>query len=141
MANKLKLVIDTNALLVSVSQRSQWHWLYKSIIEKEVEVYITTQILQEYEEKIAQHLSSEAAEAVTRTLIELSNVYLISSYFNLRLITADEDDNKFVDCAFASSADFIITNDRHFDILKRISFPSIKIIRLEDFQNLLRLKK
>jgi uncharacterized protein len=137
MANKLKLVIDTNALLVAISHRSVWHWLYKAVIDKKVDVFITTGILQEYEEKIAQHLSPETAEAVTRTLIELSNVHLISTYYDLRLIQADEDDNKFADCAFAANADYIITNDRHFDILKQISFPAIKTIRLEDFQAIL----
>jgi putative PIN family toxin of toxin-antitoxin system len=138
MASKLKLVIDTNVLLVSISRHSQWHWLYKYILDKKGEIFITTQILQEYEEKISQHLSQEAAEAVTRTLIELSNVFLITTYFNLRLITADEDDNKFVDCAFAANADYIISNDRHFDILNQIPFPSIKVVRLEDFQSILK---
>lgn len=137
MASKLKLVIDTNVLLVSVSQRSQWHWLYRFIIEKKADIFITTAILQEYEEKISEHLSAEAADAVVRALIELSNVNLITTYFDLKLISADEDDNKFVDCAFAANADYIVTNDRHFDILKQIPFPVIRIIRLEEFQQLL----
>jgi len=54
------------------------------------------------------------------------------------LIAADADDNKFVVCAFAANADFIITNDRHFDILKTIDFPSIPVFRLEEFWEFLR---
>lgn len=134
MGNKLRLVIDTNVLLVAISQRSRWHWLYRAILDKKVDVFLTTSILQEYEEKIGQHLSPETADSVVRTLIELSNVSLISTYYNLHLIVQDEDDNKFVDCAFAVNADFIITNDRHFDVLKQISFPVIKTLRLEDFE-------
>lgn len=136
MANKLKLVIDTNALLVSISRRSEWHWFYEAIINKEVEVFITNEILTEYEEKIGTLWSAEVAEAVTRTLIELSNVLLISTYYRLRLITADEEDNKFSDCAFAANADFIITNDKHFNVLNDLSFPSISIIKLEEFKEL-----
>lgn len=38
------------------------------------------------------------------------------SSFRFRLIAADAD-NKFADCAIAAEADFIITEDRHFDAL------------------------
>jgi len=48
-------------------------------------------------------------------LLELPNVRLATSYFNLNIITADPDDNKFVDCAFASNADYIVTNDSDFN--------------------------
>jgi len=30
-------------------------------------------------------------------------------------------------------ADFLVTDDRHFNILKRIGFPPVKIIRTKDF--------
>ena len=33
------------------------------------------------------------------------------------MITADPDDNKFVGCAIAVEADFILTVDRHFNVL------------------------
>jgi DUF1016 N-terminal domain len=36
-----------------------------------------------------------------------------------------EDDNKFVDIAIASNADYIITNDKHFKILSKISFTKV----------------
>ena len=72
----MKVVIDTNALLVSISQRSSWHWLFRAIIEKRLEVFVTTEILHEYEEKIALHWSVEVARAVMRTLTGLATVHL-----------------------------------------------------------------
>ena len=36
----MKVVIDTNALLVSISQRSSWHWLFRAIIEQRLEVFV-----------------------------------------------------------------------------------------------------
>ena len=137
----MKVVIDTNALLVSISKRSPYHWLYKTVIEKKIDVYLTTEILHEYEEKISEHWSVESARAVVRTLTELSSVHLITTYFRLQLIINDADDNKFADCAFAADADFIITNDKHFDILKSISFPKINTVRLEEFESLLKEHK
>ena len=137
MASKMKVVIDTNVLLVSISSRSTYHWLYKAVIEKKIDVFLTTDILHEYEEKIAEHWSVEVARAVVRTLTELSSVHLITTYFRFRLIN-DADDNKFADCAFAADVDFLITNDKHFDILKGLNFPKIKTIRLEEFESFLK---
>ena len=51
-------------------------------------------------------------------------------YFNL--ISVDPDDNKFVDCAVAANAKFVVTDDGHFDVLKQIDFPKVNIIGLDD---------
>jgi predicted nucleic acid-binding protein len=37
----------------------------------------------------------------------------------------DQDDEKFADCAIVSNADYLVTNDRHFEVLKTIQFPII----------------
>ncbi len=104
------VIIDTNILLVSVSDRSKFHWVYKTIIEKKINIAFTNDILTEYEEQIAAHWHTEVAANVTRSLIELSTARLTVTYFNLKLIINDEDDNKFVDCAFAANAEMIRTS-------------------------------
>lgn len=43
------------------------------------------------------------------------------------------DDNKFVDCAVSGNADFLVTDDKHFNLVKKINFPLVNIIRTEDF--------
>ena len=45
----------------------------------------------------------------------------------------DEDDNKFADCAVASGAEFIVTNDKHYSILAKTPWPSIKVINIKEF--------
>lgn len=74
-------VIDTNVLLVSVSDRSKYHWLYKSIVENKFSIAVTHDILTEYEEKIAEHWHPAVAANVIRVLLELPNVRLAISYF------------------------------------------------------------
>lgn len=130
-------VIDTNVLLVSVSDRSKFHWLYKVIIEKKIHIAFTNDMLAEYEEQIAAHWHIEVAANVTRSLIELSTAKLTVAYFKLNLISADADDNKFVDCAFTANADYIVTNDKDFDVLKTITFPSIKVVTPDEFKKIL----
>ncbi len=131
------VVIDTNVLLVSISDRSQYHWLYKLIIERRIDIAFTHDMLLEYEEQIAIHWKPEVASDVVRSLIELSTVSLVVRQFKLNLINTDEDDNKFVDCAFAANADYIVTNDNGFSILKKISFPKIKVVSIDAFKNIL----
>lgn len=50
-----------------------------------------------------------------------------------KLIKTDPDDNKFVNCAVIANAKFIVTEDRHFEIVKKCPFPKIEIINLDSF--------
>jgi len=134
------IVVDTNVLLVSVSSRSKYHWLYRLILNKKVDIAFTNDILIEYEEQLSIHWHPDVAINVIRSITELSSAQQAIVYYNLHLITADDDDNKFVDCAFAANADFIITNDSHFNILKDIDFPSIPTLRIDEFRKLLEEK-
>lgn len=131
------VVVDTNVLLVAVSDRSKYHWLYKAILERKISIAFTNEILEEYEEIIAKHWFPDIAADVTRSLIELSTAKLTVVYFKLNVIITDVDDNKFVDCAFAANADYLVTNDAHFNVLKSLEFPSIKTISLDSFKELI----
>lgn len=130
----LLVVIDTNALLVSISERSKYHWLYKVIIEKKIKVALTNEILVEYEEQIAFHWHPDVAKNVIRSLLELPTTIRAEVYFHLHLIQNDEYDNKFVDCAFASNAHDTVSNDNDFNILKSISFPLLIVLNMEEFK-------
>ena len=103
------------------------------------DLYLSSDILQEYEEIIGNRLSKAAADAVLETLENLSNVHYTDVYYRWQLITADPDDDKFVDCAIAGGCDYIVTNDRHFNVLKVIDFPPVKVINLEEFKTLLNI--
>jgi uncharacterized protein len=67
----------------------------------------------------------------------LPNVKKVDVHFHLQLIANDTDDNKFVDCAFASNVNFIVTDDKHFNELKTIGFPHLAVISLDKFKEML----
>lgn len=69
--------------------------------------------------------------------IVLDNVHPTIVYFKFNLIVQDPDDNKFVDCAFSSNCDYLVTNDKHFDFLKTLDFPHLNIINLEKFKEIM----
>lgn len=72
-------------------------------------------------------------DAEIKDLLTLYNVEEIIPVFNWKLISQDPDNNKFVDCAIAANADYIVTNDKHFNVLKDIAFPKVNIITLQEF--------
>jgi putative PIN family toxin of toxin-antitoxin system len=112
------VVVDTNDLLVSISKKSNYNWLFQLIINNKITVALTQDIITEYEEQIRFRWKPSIAENFLQLIGELPNAKFTTVYYNLNLIAADVDDNKFVDCAFAANADYIITNDNLFNVLK-----------------------
>ena len=39
------------------------------------------------------------------------------------------------DCAIAANAEYIVTNDKHFDVLKNIPWPKLAVITIKEFIN------
>ena len=66
-------------------------------------------------------------------IVESEFVEFVDPQFHLELIVADHDDDKFVDCAFAANAAYIVSDDTHFDVLKDIPFPQLFVLKLKDF--------
>jgi len=133
---KFKLVLDTNVLLVAMSKKSKYNWLFDYFVKEKYELLVTTPILLEYYEKITERTTQSVAENVLRIVSENPATVNVEVYFRWNIITGDADDNAFVDCAFSGNADFLVTNDKHFNILKDRKFPQINVISLDDFQNI-----
>lgn len=47
------------------------------------------------------------------------------------------DTNCLLASIIAGNADCLITNDKHFDILKGVEFPKVNVISLDDFKKLI----
>ena len=133
---RLRLVIDTNVLLVSIGRQSKYNWLFQAFLNEEFDLLVTTPILLEYHEKIAERTQPIIAENVLKLILAKQNVVKVDVTYKWHIIVADPDDDAFADCAFAGNADYLISNDGHFDILKTIDFPFIRLIKLDEFQTL-----
>jgi putative PIN family toxin of toxin-antitoxin system len=137
MRSRLKVVLDTNILLVSISSKSKYHWIFSNLLDGKYELYITNEILLEYEEIISSKYSEDVAKNVIRTLLHLENVLLMTPFFKWNLIVNDKDDNKFVDCYLISNGNVLVSNDKHFECLEEIDFPKVNVIRIDDFRDIL----
>ena len=57
-----RVVIDTNVLIAIIGKHSPYRWIFDKIIEGEMSLCVTTEILLEYREILALKNGSEVAE-------------------------------------------------------------------------------
>ena len=133
----MRVVIDTNVLLVILPDYSPFAIVYEAFKAKKLTLLLTSEIILEYEEQLKLRYGGTSVDEELNGIIQNDNIELITPEFFWNLITADPDDNKFVDCAIAANADYIITNDAHFNVLKNITFPKVNILTLQAFITLL----
>ena len=133
----MRIVLDTNCLIQSVPSRSRYHEVWQSLVDGRNTLCVSNEIIMEYLEILQRLTNHDTAEAIIKTIINSRFVEFITPFYNFELIQQDPDDNKFVDCAIAANARYVVTNDHHFDVLRSISYPPIDVISLEDFMKLL----
>jgi uncharacterized protein len=133
----MKIVLDTNVLLVSLSDRSQAHWIFELFLDEAFTIFVTNEIMLEYEEIISREMGIRAAQNFMQILENAPNLVRIYTWFRWNLITADPDDNKFVDCAIACGATYLVSEDNHFQKLKKMSFLHFEVLKIAEFKEIM----
>ena len=126
---KRRIVLDTNCLISSLPKKGKYY-------NKYILCY-TNEILTEYEEILSQKLGQTIAQNIIKAIIARPNTLKFDPHFQFQLITQDVDDNKFVDCAIVANAQYIVTEDRHYNVLETIDFPKVDVIDLDTFLRIL----
>ncbi len=134
----MKIVLDTNCLIQSIPRQSRYRSVWDSLKRGEHILCVSTDILEEYVEILQRLTDYETAELIVKTIINSPFVELVTPYYHFEMIKADPDDNKFVDCAIASGARYVVTNDRHYDVLRQTPFPYVDVISLDNFATLIK---
>ncbi len=127
------VVLDTNCLVQIISVHSPYRSIWNAFLNREFTLCLTNEILSEYQEILQQQTTVSIAENIVSLLLNSSNIKYVNPTFRFNLIKKDPDDNKFVDCAIVSGADYIVTEDNHFNILKYIDFPVVSVVTLDEF--------
>lgn len=120
-------------LLVALPIASPYRPIFDGIKTGAFTLLLTNEILSEYEEKIGEKTRPEIGDNVARLLMNLPNVKKIEVYYRWNLINRDPDDNKYVDCAVAGNATYVVSDDSDFRILKTIPFPKINLLTSNEF--------
>ena len=134
----MRLVLDTNSLIQCVSRRSRYHDLWLSFIDGRNQLCVTTEILNEYVEILQRETTENFASIMLEVILNNPNTLFINVFYKFNLIISDPDDNKFIDCAIAAQAKYIVTEDHHYDVLRDLEFPKVDIIGLDDAMRMIK---
>ncbi|MCP4345030.1 MAG: putative toxin-antitoxin system toxin component, PIN family, partial [Desulfobacterales bacterium] len=129
----MRLVVDTNIFFSGFNPKSYYYPIIEGIYSKKYRLLVSTSVLLEYEEILQKVFPEELLEHFWLFVLTSENVVFVNPTFSFQLPFADEDDQKFVDCAVCGNADFLITNDKHYNMLKDIEFPKVEVIKAETF--------
>jgi uncharacterized protein len=135
LSEKLKVVLDTNIIIsAAISSEGSPAQVFELLIDKEIENYITKEILEEVLNVInrsdfKQIISDEYRKYIIASLS--SNSIMIEPKFNEKVSKHGADD-KFINCALTAKA-HIISGDRHLLDIK--SYKGINIFSVKEFIN------
>ena len=133
-----KIVIDTNIYISAIF----WGGKPRSVVDLgrngQVSIFTSSQIEKEINKKLKTKFGL-SDEEVAQILFDFSTFTLpIKTSRKITVIDDDPDDDKFIECAVASRAGFIVSGDKHLLNLKE--YKGIKIMKAADFLSLF-LKK
>ncbi|TZF83018.1 PIN domain-containing protein [Pedobacter sp. BS3] len=125
-----------------IGKRSRFRPIWNAFINGDFQLIISEEIIHEYEEILNEYSAPGAADLVMGILSESPDVVYKRIFYAWRVIKSDADGNKFFDAAIAGSADYLITNDAHFNEAKDLTFPAMRIINADKFLEIIEnLKK
>lgn len=127
------VVVDTNCLLRMIPMRSKYRPAWESFLDGKYILCVSNEIVSEYMEILTAKVSTSFAENIVGAILRSPFVRRFDPQFHFNLIESDPDDNKFVDCAIIANADFIVSEDSHFRVLKTIPFPKVNVLTLDEF--------
>jgi putative PIN family toxin of toxin-antitoxin system len=129
----MRVVLDSNVLLVAIGKRSRYKPIWDAFIEGKYQIVLSEEVVHEYDEILNEHAAPGAAPIVLETFLESPDIIFKRIFYCWNAITRDPDDNKFFDIAVAANADFLVTNDAHFNEAKKLAFPRVNIVSAEEF--------
>jgi len=128
------VVFDTNILFSGFGWRGNPFRCLQVARESKVLSLTCREILEELEEKLILKRNMPAADAARAVTEVLAFSRLVTITNILKVVTADPDDDKVLECAVVGSATHIVTGDRH--LLSLSSYQDIPIVSATVFLEL-----
>lgn len=119
---KLRVVLDTNTLVSGLFfSRGNEALLVDAAVEGRVKLLTSLETLEEVREVLSRpkfQLSREEAGLAFQLVVSVSEIVLAPGRAKTRC--RDPDDQKFLDCASATKADYLVTGDKDLLSMKRV---------------------
>jgi len=128
----VRVVVDTNVLLSGIFFSGPPARILQAWQEKEIQLVLSEEILTEYQDA-ASELTSQYPNVDVEPILSLIAIHseLIESISLTETVCDDPDDDKFIACALAAEAEFIVTGDKA--LLRTTGYRDVQIIKPRDF--------
>ncbi|MCX5899890.1 MAG: putative toxin-antitoxin system toxin component, PIN family [Proteobacteria bacterium] len=131
-----KIVLDTNVLVAAFGWKGPPHKIFLHCIDGLLNLHTSPALISELEKVLSykkfQFSKDEIKEFVS---LVIETAHIVAPAIALSVLTADQADNRVLECALASAADYIISGDKH--LLNLHEFEAIKIVTPDSFLKLL----
>ncbi|HBX49694.1 MAG TPA: putative toxin-antitoxin system toxin component, PIN family [Bacteroidales bacterium] len=130
-----KIVLDTNVLISAIiSSGYPYRILHNLVATERIKICLSEQVLTEYTEVATRAKFAQYKDFKQNSLFIITNIKRVGKLYtpNIQLdIISDKADNRFLELAVFSKADFLITgNTNHFTFSE---YESVKIISPKDY--------
>lgn len=129
----MRIVVDTNVIASAIFFGGMPYQLLRHIMEDEVEVVASKEIVDEYEEIIIR-LQRKYPAINTKIPLQdiITKVEIINVVSDIH-VSRDSDDDKFISCAVDGKCLYIVSGDN--DLLTVGHYDGIEILTVVDFLN------
>ena len=127
----MRLTADTNFLISAIQwDNSIAHKLLIKLLEKNIEIFITKEIMKEFSKVLKRDFRYSPEEIIKIIEKIILFVSFIETTSKIDVVKEDIDDNKILECAIDSNSEYTLTYDKH--LLKLKEFQGIKIIKPDE---------
>ena len=115
---------------MAIPRRSPYHKILEDLFKGEYLLCVSNEVVLEYEEILISKVGAVVANNIINAILASQYTVFINPQNRYHLIESDPDDNKFVDCAINAKAKYIVTQDRHYDVVRfnpKFDFTAVDI--------------
>ena len=129
------VILDTNVLVSALIQKSFPHYIvFDFVLNERVNLYLSNELMNEYRDVLSRPKFAKIADFSSNAEIVLSRFEKIATFYEPKSrlnIIKDESDNRLLELADESSANFLVTgNSTHFTMSQ---YKETKIMSPRDF--------
>ena len=135
------VVLDTNVWISAMIWGGEPAEIILAVEKGQIRVVVSEEIVEEISRTLDYHRLREVYESVNvnrqqlvETVLLIGKLVQVGS--KVEVVEADPSDNKILDCALTSKADFIVSGDKHLLRLKK--FRNTQILTVAEFAKLLK---
>lgn len=130
-----KVVLDTNVLVSAFIQRSYPYYIvYELVFGRKIQLCVSPELVSEYYEVLNRSKFSRYPDFLNKaeTLLAIIETTSVEFHPKIKLnIVSDKDDNKLLELAPASKADFLVTGNTNDFTMKK--YKGTKIVTPKEY--------